>query len=176
MMLNDTMRKLIFAKRREAIDTARRERNLADMIEAVDDSIIEHDDKRTDASERALDRALAPLIRHVAEHCAKRCAVCRGCVYADGGKHLIDGRTLCEAAADITAALRRVRDADMAREDCKNAVAYYQERLDEKRKALLADEEACERMAHKDLEAANAECAAAASALAGLERKYGVKN
>ena len=175
MLFDEPLKKMLFARRREAIDAGRRERELAEMIETADRAIIEDDDKHTAASTKEIERALAPLIRHVGEHCAKRNAACRDCPYAEMTKRLIDGRTLCEAAEEITTALKRIRDANTAREECKSAAEYYHERAEEKRKELLADIEAYERAANKDLDAATAECAAADRAAAELMRKYGVK-
>ena len=175
MILDELKRKLLFDRRRNALDAAKSERELSALIEAVDNAIIEDDNKHTNASAKEIERTLAPLVRRVGEYCRAHSANCRNCPYGDTIRHLVDGRTLCEAADELTDAVKRVRDARTAVEDGKTAIAFCEARIEEMRRAYLDDLEAALSKERASMDALNVEREAAERRLAELGRRYGMK-
>lgn len=176
-MFDELTKKFLFQRRRESLAAARSERELAELIEAADLALLDDDERHTSATAKAVERALEPIIRHVGCACRDRRTDCRDCPYSSITRwHLVDGRTLCEVAKEITDARKPLKERRRWLEECRAELATTEERVELMRERYLVQLEENLKQSRIDLEKATADLAAAEKTVEEVERKHGIES
>jgi len=173
-MIDDALKHLLFQHRRDSLAAARHARSVRALIDAADNAMLADDDKPTKATKRELESAFDAIRRAVYAECRGRDAQCDGCPFASSANALVDGRTLCEAAADVIADVRREKSQRMWLEECKRELSSYESKLEELRERHIVEVEERIERSRADLDNAQSQFDADKKRLAELDRKYGV--